>query len=184
MAEPGGSGPESGPLEIRAGGIGWPLVAVGSSMLGTSRLALEHNRIDALIGRSLLAFVAAGVVVVVARHVLLRARGPLLRLDDAGITFFDGLTVGWGEIGEVREVSKGTGLAFLPEAPAELPPLALVLFPASAEGVARRRTRRFGTPLVLFPAGLDVSKDEITAAIHRFGGGIPITLATAKAAPA
>ena len=180
----GGSGPVSGPLEIRAGWMGWQLAAVVSSALGILRMARDHNHITAFVGKVLLVLVLAGLVVTVVRVVRARAQGPLLRLDDAGITFTHGRTVGWGEISEIREVNKGAGLAFLPEGQVELPPLAPVLFRSSAQGVARRRTKRFGTPLVLFPQGLDVSKDEIVAAVRRYGAGVPLTSAAAAAVTA
>ncbi|CAG7627972.1 hypothetical protein [Actinacidiphila bryophytorum] len=173
MKRRGGSGPVSGPLEIKAGGTGWQLVSVLSSAVGVTRLAREHNHVAAVAGWCLMGLLLA-VLLTAARMVRLKAQGALLRLDDAGITGADGRTAGWGEIAEVREV-KGNGLAFLPAAPAELPVFAPVLFPASARGVARRRTERFGTPLVLFPVALDASKEDIVAAVRRFGGGIPVT---------
>lgn len=175
-----GSGPVSGPLEIRVA-MGWQVVGVASGALGMSRMACDHNHITALVGKVLLVLVLAGLLLAVVRLVRLRTQGALLRLDDAGIAFPDGRTVTWGEIAEVRQTDKGGGLAFFPRGAVELPPYAPVLFRSSVAGVARRRTERFGTPLVLFPVVLDASQQEILAAVHRFGGGIPLTGADGKA---
>lgn len=180
MKRRGGSGPVSGPLEIKAGGTGWQLVSMLSSAVAVTRLAREHNHVAAVAGWCLLGLLLLAVLLTAARMVRLKALGTLLRLDDAGITGADGRTAGWGEIAEVREV-KGDGLAFLPATPAELPVFAPVLFSASARGVARRRTERYGTPLVLFPVALDASKEDIVGAVRRFGGGIPLTGADGQA---
>lgn len=175
-----GRGPVSGPLEIRAAGTGWQLAALASSALGVSRMAREHHHVAALAGRALLGFLLAAALLLLARAVRLRAQGTLLRFDDAGITLFGGRTVAWGEVAEVREV-KGAGLAFFPTGTAELPVFAPGLLCAGEQGVARRRTERYGTPLVLFPVALDASKEEILAAVHRYGGGIPLTSADGRA---
>lgn len=181
MKQRGGSGPVSGPLEIRAAGAGWQLLSVACSALGVFRMARDHNHITALAGKALLVLFLAALVLLVVRQLRLRAQSPLLRLDDAGIALFDGRTVGWAEIGEVREAAKGTALAFLPSGSAELPAFAPVFFRSSAEGVARRRAERYGTPLVLFPAVLDATREDIVAAVRRYGGGIPLTSADGEA---
>ncbi|MFG1806176.1 hypothetical protein [Streptomyces sp. NPDC049040] len=182
MKQRGGSGPVSGPLEIGPGAIRWQLVSIVCSSLGVLRLAGRHDHIVALVGMSLMGLILAAVLLMVVRQLRLRSLGPLLRIDEAGIALFDGRTVRWTEIREVREVGKGTGLAFLPAGPAELPVLAPALFMASPEGVARRRTERYGTPLVVFPAALDTSKEEISAAVRRFG--VPLTGPDGEAATA
>ncbi|WUH93591.1 hypothetical protein OG900_28095 [Streptomyces sp. NBC_00433] len=169
MARRRGSGPVSGPLEIRAAGIGWQLFSLACSSLGVLRLAFDHNHYFAVTGWVLLALPVASAALLVGRQVRLRGQEPLLRIDDGGIALFDGHTVGWGEISEVREVTSGTGLAFLPKGSAELPAFAPVLLPAGAKGLARRRTERFGTPLVIYPRALDTSKEAIVAAVGRYG---------------
>jgi hypothetical protein len=184
MKRRGGSGPVSGPLEIRATGIGWQLLSIGCSALGLTRLARDRGHVAALVGLALLVLLVTMVALLVVRQLRLRAQGALLRLDDAGIALFDGRTVGWSEIGEVREVSKGTALAFFARGSAELPAFAPGVLLFSAEGVARRRTARYGTPLVLFPVALDATKEDIVAAVRRYGAGIALTSADGAAVTA
>jgi hypothetical protein len=183
MKRRGGSSPVSGPLEIGAATIRRQLLTMVTGALSEVRLVEKHNRAVVLTGWLLIGLFLAAAALLVVRHRRLRAQSPLLRLDEAGMSLFDGRTVGWGEIGEVREVGKGTALAFLPRGAAELPPFAPVLLPSSAEGVARRRMERYGTPLVLSPVALDVSREDILAAVRRYGGAIPVTGVYAGAVP-
>jgi len=172
LAKRGKSGPDFGPLEIRAGGLGWKLVSVASGLLFGVRLVTKDGY-EVVLGMSLCGLGGLAVLRLVVEHVIWRRKGCLVRLDDAGVTLFDGRTVSWREISEVRDPRKGPVLVFLPRDGATLPVFSRELFlrPHTAR---ERLTRRWGSPLVLIPGALDASKDEIIDAVRRFSGGVPV----------
>ena len=169
-------GPDLGPLEIATGGLGR---LVGTLILFAVSVAAQmifRSGVAGTVAQVACAFFAVLVLAAVVRHVRWRAKGALVRLDDAGITLVHGRTVGWAEIREMREVHKGftQGLVLLPRDDAELPVFAITLFVLRRRSQAARMTRRWGSPLVLVPGHLDVSRTQIVDAVRRFSGGVPI----------
>ncbi|WP_164835834.1 PH domain-containing protein [Actinacidiphila soli] len=110
------------------------------------------------------------------RHLRWRRRGCLVRIDEDGITVTGARTVGWDEICEVREVRRGQWLGLVPIAREgfELPLFEVVLFWVRPSTAAARTARRWGGPLVLLPAKLDVGGTQIVDAVRRFGAGVPV----------
>jgi len=160
-------------LEIRAGGLGWKLVTSASTLLFGARLVMFEDGYEVGLGISLCGLAGFGVLKLVVEHVIWRRKGCLVRLDDAGVTLFDGQTVSWREISEVRYPGKSPLLVFLPRDGATLPVFSQELF-LRPRAARERLTRRWGSPLVLVPRNLDVSRDEIIDAVRQFGGGVPV----------
>ncbi|MYS23376.1 hypothetical protein GA0115240_152318 [Streptomyces sp. DvalAA-14] len=176
MAKRDQDGPDLGPLEIRAGGLGRLLA---KAMLPATALVLQAVVRDGFAGTIdtvICAFVGAMVLGVGVRHVRWRSKGCLVRLDEAGVTLTGVRTVGWAEIREVREVHRNAweGLVFLPQDDAVLPMFDIPLFVLRRRTRRDRRTRLWGSPLVLSPMNLDASRTQIVDAVRRFSGGVPI----------
>jgi hypothetical protein len=169
-------GPDLGPLEIAVGGIAPIVVTVVLILLCFVSEAVFGSGISAVVARVAFPVLAVLLVATVVRHLRWRAKGRLVRLDDTGVTVLDGRTVGWAEIREVREVHKRAteGLVFLPRDDAELPVFSITLFVLRRRSQAARMTRLWGSPLVLVPGHLNVSRTQIVDAVRRFSGGIPI----------
>jgi hypothetical protein len=176
MAERGKNGPDFGPLEIRAGGVGRLLLASVVLSLSQVRMAVFGDGVFAVLGKAVCGLFALLLLAVVIRHVRWRRKGCLVRVDDAGITLAGEPTVGWGDVSEVREVRKGQiiGLVVIPRDGVTLPVLHITLFTLRPGTLAARTARRWGSPLVLFPRVLDVSRTEIVDAVRRFSSGVPI----------
>ncbi len=165
-----------GPLEIGAGGLGRQaagvlLAAVVGVIAGT---AGSHDF------RLLSVCVAAGLYLMqlalsCGRILMRRAKGPLVLLDDFGITVVGERTVAWEELIEVR-VSKRRveGVAFVPRFGTEVPSAPMRPLLSGRRTWAAQMSKAYGSPLVLVPASLDVSTNQILAAVHRFGGGLPV----------
>jgi hypothetical protein len=174
LAKRGKSGPDFGPLEIRAGGLGRLLVTLVLLSPSSVNSAASHDGFDAVLGRVACGFLVLLVLLAVVRHVRWRRKGCLVRLDDAGVTLAGGHTVNWREISEVRDVRKHRGLVFVPRDGVTLPVFSIALFHLRPGTLVERMTRRWGSPLVLLPRFLDVSRDQIIDAVRQFGGGVPV----------
>jgi hypothetical protein len=177
MAKRDQDGPYLGPLEIRAGGLARTAVGLGVAAVPLVSLLIFKRGIGPSVATAGYALFAVLLVGEVVRYVRWRAKGCLVRLDAAGVTLSGGRVVGWDEIREVREVRRSRyadGLVFLPRDGAELPVFAITLFVLRPRTQAERMACIWGSPLVLSPRTLDVSRTQIVDAVRRFSGGVPI----------
>lgn len=131
------------------GGVAVFLLLLPQALLG------GYHRVGAEVCGAFVAVVLVGVLV---RHLRWRRRGCLVRIDEDAITVTGARTVGWDEICEVREVRRGYWEGLVPVAREgfELPVFEVVLFWVRPSTAAARTARRWGGPLVLLPAKLDV----------------------------
>ncbi|MEV5012641.1 MULTISPECIES: PH domain-containing protein [unclassified Streptomyces] len=159
-------------MEIRVGGLRRFFVLVGVPTLWVLLLGGLHRTLAEVGG----AFVVMLLVAVVVRHLRWRRRGCLVRIDDDGITVTGARTVGWNEIREIREVRRAgwQGLVPIAREGIELPLFDVVLFWVRPSTAAARMERRWGGPLVLFPAKLDADGTQIIDAVRRFSQGVPV----------
>lgn len=176
MAGQGMGGMNTEPLEIRVGGLRRFLVLVGMLVLFfllPQVLMGGYHRTAAEVGVAGVATLLVGALV---RHLRWRRRGCLVRIGEDGITVTGARTVGWNEIREVREVRRAGWLGLVPIAGegVELPLFDVVLFRVRPSTAAARTERRWGGPLILLPAKLDVDGSRIVGAVRRFGPGVPV----------
>lgn len=167
---------DTGPLEIRVGGLRRLLVLAGMLVLFfllPQVLLGGYHRTVAEVGG---AFVASLLVGALVRHLRWRRRGCLVRIGEDGITVTGARTVGWNEIREVREVRRAGWLGLVPiaEEGIELPLFDVVLFRVKPSTAAARTERRWGGPLILLSAKLDVDGTRIVGAVRRFGPGVAV----------
>lgn len=182
MGFQGWRGPEDGPLEMRAGGLGRvlsPFVGPLVLCLGDLMRRLPFDGRSWSVPAVFAGACALVLVFLVGRELVRyrrrRRRGCLVRIDDSGITLAGSRTVGWDAIREVRDVRRSgrQGLVPIAHAGVELPLFDAVPLRDRAR-VAARVERFWGGPLVLIPSRLDTDATRITAAIRHFGRGVPV----------
>lgn len=165
-----------GRVEIRAAGI-WPrygVITVIAALaiwwmlgLGTT----SPRPVGIVLSCLMFALYAASLLA----HVRLRRMPYVLRLDDTGVTAHGEQVVAWQELAEVHWRPRPGVLAFVPrDAQQLLPVVPFGILPVSDERRRAGLLRRYGTPLIVLPSVLDVSSEDLVAAVRLFGGDLPI----------
>ncbi|MEV7778298.1 hypothetical protein [Kitasatospora sp. NPDC088351] len=162
------------PLEVRLRPWGFAPVLLGLSfpVLLSLRLLLDPSSgLSFPLGCATLAFGAGGAVFVLTVRRRLRAMGCLVRLDAEGVTVHGRRTVPWPDLSEVRWGPGGgrrpAAVVFVARPGVTLPALPSVLPFSRPAARAAALTRRFGSPLVILPGGLDTTAPRILAGVQR-----------------
>ncbi|MFE6838477.1 hypothetical protein ACFVFI_27010 [Streptomyces sp. NPDC057705] len=159
--------PDVGPLELRATGSGGLVFGLMVGLPSVASLFTAPTGFRfwlAAVTCALLAVALPFLLVVQARQ---RALGVLVRLDSYGVGVGGGPATPWRDLSEVRSV-KGA-VVLVPRPGVELPVVPSAA-PFSRPGRrAAAYVRRYGSPLVLMPRGLDAGEQRILAAVRRLG---------------
>ena len=145
---------------------------------GLNMLLAPRDRFAFVAGCAATVLCVAASAFVVTMQLRLRAMGCLLRLDTAGITVHDRPTVPWSDLREVREEAgnktQPPAVVFVPRPGITLPTLPTGISLQRPNTRAQAFTKRYGSPLVLHPGGMNATAPQILTAVQRLSN-TPLT---------
>ncbi|MFC8448967.1 hypothetical protein [Kitasatospora sp. NPDC057223] len=175
------TGQDRSPLEVRARPGVFAVIAL-SPLLGLfpalNMLLAPRDHFAFIAGCAATVACVAASAFVVTLQLRLRAIGCLLCLDTEGITVHGQPTVPWSDLREVR-AQAGTkkqppAVVFVPRPGITLPTLPTGIPLQRPHARAQAFTKRYGSPLVLHPAGMNATAPQILTAVQRLSN-TPLT---------